>query len=97
MPQDLKSLEKATKEAILPVLTDLLEGAEADLAAFGEAIARDLVLAAASGRPDLVAELQAQVGLIAEKHRLKLFLAPNRILKHVIGVAFRMLKIGLVA
>lgn len=83
-----EQVERAA-EALIDALKGLggrvLKGAAADLEAFAQEMAGDLVLAAQAGRPDLVAEIQGQVRTIAESHRLQAQGITWEALGHVVG------------
>lgn len=59
------------KDQFLDAGKDLLEGAKADLEAYGRAIAEDLVRAAREGREDIIAELGHQTQALGESNRIR--------------------------
>jgi hypothetical protein len=72
MPKvDWEALSKDIGAQGLDVLKGLLVGAEEDLKQFGVDIASDLARAMIEGRPEITAEIQEQVKVLAEIHRIK--------------------------
>ena len=89
MSIDIKALAGTVKDVVLDGLNGLVDGAEEDLRAFGQAIAEDLVRVAATGNPALVAEVVAQARALGEVQRIRAnaagWAAATKIIKAVGG------------
>ncbi len=79
-------------------LTELVEGAAADLKTYGTAIAADMIAALRAGDTELRAELSDQLRALGEVHRIRLVQAQwdtlNRVLTAVMRVAGTLLKVA---
>jgi hypothetical protein len=71
-------------------LYELVEGAEDDLREFGMEIARGMIVALRTGRDDLRRELQDQVVMLGEIHRIKVNTAAKDVLDKVIDIGMRL-------
>ena len=69
---DWKSLKGELSDYVVKSLKGTIQDAEADLKAYGTAIASGLIIAIRTGDADLAKELKAQVKVLAEIHRVKL-------------------------
>lgn len=73
----------------------LVEGAAADIQAYANAIASDLVLAASTGDERGARHLRAQLKVLAGIHRLRLAEGRDDIIWTVINTALKAVQIGL--
>lgn len=85
---NLETIQEALADQLASHLQQLALGAAEDVEAYAAEIAADAVEAAALGRDDLLEHLQAQLGALAEKHRLEAAKVANSIVPALIsGVA----------
>lgn len=68
---DFGTLRDTVEKTIVESVNGLLEGTTEDIKSFAADISRDLILAAAANRPDLIEIMQDQLGLLAEINRLR--------------------------
>ena len=71
-------------------LYELVEGAEEDLRKYGMEIARGMIVALRTGRNDLRRELQDQVVMLGEIHRIKINTAAKDVLDRTIDIGMRL-------
>lgn len=71
-------------------LTELVEGAEEDLKAYSIEIARGMIVAMRTGRADLRRELQDQVVMLGEIHRIRLSNEAEALLNKTIDIGMRL-------
>lgn len=83
-PEDLGAV-------IVESIRDLVDGADTDLKTFGEEIAKDAILAAASGDDAMLAHTQAQVKLLTEHHRIRTNELSRAILERVVATSVRLM------
>ena len=85
-----KIIREELSGVISESLYELVEGAEEDLKAYGVEIANSLIIAMRTGRADLQRELQDQVVMLAEVHRIRLNTAAKDTLDKVINIGMRL-------
>lgn len=68
---DFEALGKTIGGQAVELFSGLVEGAAADLQAYGEEISKDLLRAVRDDRPEIAAEVKNQIKLLAEIHRLR--------------------------
>lgn len=71
-------------------LIELVEGAEEDLKSYGMEIARGMIVAIRTGRADLRRELQSQVVMLGEIHRIRFTNEAKVVLDRVIDIGMRL-------
>ncbi len=68
---DWDQLKEEVGEILSDTLEELVDGAQADLKAFGAAIASDMIEAAQLGDQEILDELKAQAGVLAQAQGLR--------------------------
>lgn len=87
---DWKVIREELGDIISESLTELVEGAEADLKAYGAEIARGMIVAIRTGRNDLRQELQDQVVMLGEVHRIRVSNEAKVVLDKVFDIGMRL-------
>jgi hypothetical protein len=87
---DWKVIREELGDIISESLTELVEGAEADLKAYGVEIARGMIVAIRTGRNDLRRELQDQAVMLGEVHRIRVSNEAKVVLDKVIDIGMRL-------
>jgi hypothetical protein len=85
---DWKALKGELRDYVVDGFKDTMQSAEADLQAYGTAIANGLIIALRTGDLELAKELKAQVQVLAEIHRVK-------VTKKVAGMLDKFIDVGM--
>jgi predicted neutral ceramidase superfamily lipid hydrolase len=85
-----KIIREELSGVISDSLAELVEGAEDDLKAYAVGIANSLIIAVRTGRADLRQELQDQVVMIAEIHRIRISNEAEVVLNKIVNIGMRL-------
>lgn len=90
-----KELTDAVSAVLKDQLSALANGAAADVRAYAQAIAGELISASADGRAEVTEELMDQLKLLAEKHRITLvnrgWATLSKVADVLLGMAVRLI------
>jgi len=92
---DWRSAKTEVIDTLLEGMTDLIQGAAADIDAYVASIGQDMVLASAGGRVLDQEHLEAQLPLLAAIHQVRITQKANETIFKIVGVASRVLTAGL--
>ncbi len=92
---DWKLMKMELGALISESIVELVEGAEEDLKTYGLEIANNMIVAIRLGREDLRRELQDQLVMLGEIHRIKVSNAGEAVLNRVIDIGMRIGKAAL--
>lgn len=88
-------IAKSMKPVLVQQLTTVLEGAQADVTAYVDAIVPDMAEAIATGQEALSTELEHQFALVAEKQNIRLNAAKAAALASVMNGAMQFVSQGI--
>lgn len=97
MAVNWQQLEDQLGQQIIGGIKGLVDGAAADIQAYGAQIASEMVLALSSGDQSAVNELKAQLKLMAEIQRVQIAAERETIVLSLISVAINAATSGLLA